>query len=51
MVVTINTRRVHDYGVGFNSGTGRANMILFSVRGDFDDVKVPFETEPSPYHI
>jgi len=50
MVIAINTRRVHDYGIGFNSGTGVANMILFSVRGDFDDVKVPFETEPSPFH-
>jgi len=51
MVLTVNTRRMHDYGVGFSSGSGRPGFGLVSVHGDFDDAPIPFESEPSPYHI
>jgi len=50
MVLTVNTRMMHDFGIGFSSGTGMPDFNLVSVHGDFDDVIVPFEVEKSPFH-
>jgi len=50
MVLTVNTRMMHDFGIGFSSGTGMPDFNLVSVHGDFDDVIVPFEVEQSPFH-
>jgi len=50
MVLTINTRMMHDFGIGFSSGTGMPDFNLVSVHGEFDDIVVPFELEQSPFH-